>query len=472
MKSIKLYFLISILLLFFTHLNAQVNNIIRVNGIPKNTSNKKLIITRYYADNFEVINSKNIGEDTSITIEIPSNYPTGLFQIYIEDKTDKVNNQAEFIFNNKELIQLDANYYELKNGSIGIRNSKENEAYYALLKVKEEYEPILNDLYEQRNKIAIIDSNYKKKCTKIELEAEKVQLYFDNQLTQVTLKYPETYTAKYLIPITLIPVRSVKDEWADNYDSYISFLAKYYFHHCDFNNENYLYHYAFHDKIYTYLNLYTEKSNKGTIDGIDQIMKNEKSNEHINNFIYNTLLKTFIKMNSESLTKYLVDNYNKNCSLNLSFEDLKKLNTITSLSIGNVTPEISLQDTKGNFQSLRAYAQKNKYTVVYFWISWCATCQVETPQLIELYKKFSPKGLGVYAVSLDEKKEDWVAAIEKYKCSWMNVSELTSISKSQYLPVFNVSHTPSIFILNNKGEIIQKGIYKEKLNEYIESLFP
>ena len=65
-----------------------------------------------------------------------------------------------------------------------------------------------------------------------------------------------------------------------------------------------------------------------------------------------------------------------------------------------------------------------------------------------------------------------MTAIEKYKSNWLNVSELTSISKSQYLPVFNVSHTPSIFILNNQGEIVQKGIYKEKLNEYIDSLFP
>lgn len=472
MKSIKSYILSSILLLTIFHLNAQVNNRIRINGIPKNSSTKKLIITRYNADNFEIIHSKNILTDSSLTLEIPNIYPIGLFQIYIEDKTDKVTNKAEFIFNSKENIDIEANYFELKNGGINIKNSKENEAYAALLKVKEDYEPLLNELFELRNKISILDSNYKKQCTKIELDAEKTQLYFDNQLTQITLKYPETYTAKCLVPISLIPVRSVKTEWADNYDSYISFLAKYYFHHCDFNNENYLYHYAFHDKIYSYLNLYTDKSNQGSMNGIDQIMKNEKSNDNINNYLYNSLLKTFIKLNSESLTNYLVDKYNKNCSLKLSFEELKKLNTITSLSIGNITPEISLQDTKGNFQSLRAYAQKNKYTIVYFWISWCATCQVETPRLLELYKKYSAKGLGVYAVSLDEKKEDWMTAIEKYKSNWLNVSELTSISKSQYLPVFNVSHTPSIFILNNQGEIVQKGIYKEKLNEYIDSLFP
>lgn len=206
-------------------------------------------------------------------------------------------------------------------------------------------------------------------------------------MTHLAEKYPNTYTTECIVPLTLIPVRSVKTTWADNYDSYISFLNKYYFYHVNFDNDKNLYHYAFHDKIFYYLNQYTDKSNKGTIGGINVIMSNLKNNEEINNFVYNTLLKSFIKLNSESLTKYLVDNFNKNCSLNLSFEELKKLNTINTLSIGNITPEISLADTKGSFQSLRTYAQKNKFTVLFFWISWCATCKAETPRLVELYKK-------------------------------------------------------------------------------------
>lgn len=92
-------------------------------------------------------------------------------------------------------------------------------------------------------------------------------------------------------------------------------------------------------------------------------------------------------------------------------------------------------------------------------------------RLLELYKKYASKGLGVYAVSLDEKKEDWTNAINLYNSNWMNVSELIPLAKSQYLPIFNVSHTPSIYILNNKGEIIQKNIYKDNLSNYIDSLF-
>lgn len=455
----------------------QTTLLLRLHQIPTSGVMRQhpieVVLARYYQDNFSLVTAQKINNDTvqHFSFSIPSNSPTALYQIFIGDTREQSINKAEFIWSAKENLVMDAVFFQLKDGSVSIEKSNENEAYAQLNQLKEKFDPILDELYQKRFNLVVFDAQYKQKALQLEMETERAQLVFDNALAQLAELFPGTYTADVLVPLTLIPVRSAREVWANQYDSYLSFLNSYYFYHTDFNNGAVLYHYAFHEKLFKYLNEYIEHSTTGSEKGIDVIMGKLQEHTEVNSFVFNLLLKSFIKAGSEYLTKYLMDKHSSECALNLPFEELKKLQSMQSLAIGGTAPEISLPDDKGNYQSLRAYCQKNKYTIVFFWISWCARCQKESPKLVELFKKYQSKGLGVYAVSLDEKKEDWLAAIQKYGSTWINAAELVPVPKSRVLPDYQVSTTPAIFILNSKGEVVNKNLFGVSLEQFLAEKF-
>ena len=64
------------------------------------------------------------------------------------------------------------------------------------------------------------------------------------------------------------------------------------------------------------------------------------------------------------------------------------------------TSELPLIDVAGYNQVLAKY--RGKPLVVTFWATWCEPCRDEFPLLVDLYKQYSPQGLAIFGVSLDD----------------------------------------------------------------------
>lgn len=445
---------------------------VKLNKVPKNINNDFIVIKEFFGENFTMIHRQEIPNDTTVNMQIEFSKPskTGLYQIFIEDPSEQETNSSEFILNPSEKPTVEANYFQLKNGSLSVLGSVENQAYNDLMALKEYYGPQLADLRKKRVLLSHFDPNFKQTCTTLELEMEILQAKYDQELLSIKNLYPETFATRILLPLSLIPVRSSNPQWAKDFDSYLSFLHKNYFHFVDFENPEILRHYAFCDNLFFYLNEYSVKNEIGAKKGIDVLMSNLKENQEVNSFIFNYLLSTFLKLENEPLTMYLLENHGSTCSLNLTFEELKKLNTLQALNIGGTIPEISLPDQNNKYQSLRAYSAKNEYTVLFFWLSWCSRCQKEMPEISRLSQKFKSQKIGVFTVSLDEKKEDWIAKVSLADKSWINVAELVPINSSSIVKAFQISTTPGIYVIDKNGTVVAKNLYGKDLESFLSSL--
>ena len=91
------------------------------------------------------------------------------------------------------------------------------------------------------------------------------------------------------------------------------------------------------------------------------------------------------------------------------------------VKIGQMAPEISLPDTKGNTINLSSL--KGKVVMIDFWASWCGPCRRANPSVVRLYEKYKDKGLEVYGVSIDSKKNDWIKAIQHDKITYTQVND-------------------------------------------------
>jgi thiol-disulfide isomerase/thioredoxin len=89
---------------------------------------------------------------------------------------------------------------------------------------------------------------------------------------------------------------------------------------------------------------------------------------------------------------------------------------------GTPEPELTLEDLDGKDVSLSEL--KGKVVLVNFWATWCEPCRVEIPWLIEINRKYAPKGLVILGISTDDEGRSVVApfvAKERFDVNGQNL---------------------------------------------------
>ncbi len=126
-------------------------------------------------------------------------------------------------------------------------------------------------------------------------------------------------------------------------------------------------------------------------------------------------------------------------------------------AVGTDALEFSQPDTTGAAVSLSSF--RGKYVLVDFWASWCGPCRAENPNVVENYKKFSPKNFTVLGVSLDRpgQKEKWVNAIHEDSLTWTHVSDLQFWNNSVAL-LYNIKGIPQNILVDPAGKIVAKNL--------------
>src|SRR5437868_5225380 len=130
-------------------------------------------------------------------------------------------------------------------------------------------------------------------------------------------------------------------------------------------------------------------------------------------------------------------------------------------------PEIALPNSHDSIIKLSSFT--GKVVLIDFWASWCGPCRAANPQVKRLYKKYKDQGFEVFAISLDDKKREWLKAVKHDKLAYTNVIDRDAWY-SKIAEQYFVDEIPMSFLLDKKGMIVGIDLDGRELERQIEIL--
>lgn len=132
-------------------------------------------------------------------------------------------------------------------------------------------------------------------------------------------------------------------------------------------------------------------------------------------------------------------------------------------------PEAKFMTLAGETLHTRDF--RGKVWLVNFWATTCATCVKEMPALVDLHRKFSPRGFEVVAVAMSYDPPNYVAAFARQRALPFRVA--LDVNEQLARDFGGVRLTPTSFLVDKEGRIVQQYLGEPdfgKLEKLIEGL--
>lgn len=253
-----------------------------------------------------------------------------------------------------------------------------------------------------------------------------------------------------------------------------SYVQEHYFDRIDFTDERLWRTSFFVPMVNNYLEEWIPQHPDTIAARSSWIVSQTKANE----FCFENMLSTLVNqattskvMGMENVWAKLAEDYifDKNISWidSTQYSNLKRDYSLIELNrLGMPAQNLNLVTIEGD--SINTNDIEAELLLLYFYSPDCSYCQEETKKLVnELFPKYKDSGLKIVAINLVHNLDKWQNYIEqKQMTEWINAADPNF--SSQYWLKYDVSGTPSIYLLNRDKVIIAKKLDVENLIKYIE----
>jgi thiol-disulfide isomerase/thioredoxin len=204
---------------------------------------------------------------------------------------------------------------------------------------------------------------------------------------------------------------------------------------------------------------------KFSIDAmLPKLATNEKIFNEVTDYLFDLLEKHSLFQASEYLALKVLNE--GSCTVNKDLAN--QLETYRAMKKGNIAADIIFD--KSNFVNpnntfTKLSAINAKYTVVVFGASWCPKCNEELPEIGKLYDKWKSKGVEVVFVALEDDKKAFTDYAKNFQ--FPSYSDLKKW-ESKIVKDYYVFSTPTMFLLDNKREIILRPNSVNQMDAWVD----
>ncbi len=452
-RSTLLILLMSAILLTGQKPVAPLNIRIEMKGLRDTT----LYLANYYGNKILKVDSVRLNHEGVGILVRNKTEKEGMYLFYLNDK-----NYFEFLIGNDQQFSIEADFNNSQqNKFIG---SDETAAFH-------DYQLFLS---RQKTKQAFLQNRIKLLPEKsdsmkiVQKELSELNNTMERYWKEKSEKYKGTFLADFFLSMMIPTAEEPKKpligknqdslRWVNNYN----FQKDHFWDNFNFARAGLIRTPVFQEKLDTYFKKMILQIPDSLINPMIQVIEKSKKNREVYHYIFLYLLnesnqsqimgmdKVFVALSE----KYVLNDPKIWLDSGVVTKIRDRVNAVKPNLIGNIAPELKLQDSEGNFFSLR---QVNApYTLLYFWEPDCSHCQKTTPILNkDLYQVLKNRGVDIFAVLTQNNKEKWMKAIQEYKIQeWTNVWDPGYTSNFRKL--YDVTSTPIIYILDKNKRIIAK----------------
>jgi peroxiredoxin len=249
------------------------------------------------------------------------------------------------------------------------------------------------------------------------------------------------------------------------------YYKKHFFDNVDFSDDRLLRTPIFHAKLNQYLEKLVMQLPDSLKKEADYLVNKAKANREVFKYVVYYITSTYEVskiMGMDAVFVHMVDKYYTydqatwmDSTALYKIQDRARI--LKPLLIGQQCMPLNLEDSLGKFHSL--YALNARYTVLFFWDPDCSHCQKSMPKMIEVYEKYKPLGMEVFAVCTEVEVDKWKKYIREKKLTWINVGD--PHLHNNFRHDFDISTTPQIFILDSSKKIIAKKLDVTQIDDFM-----
>lgn len=380
--------------------------------------------------------------------------PGGIYMIVLPSK-----NYFEFIVNQQN-FSLETDSLDMV-GKMKVKGSEDNTLFYQYLnyvaskgKEVDSYKTKLETAKTKQDSLAI--------RTEISKVDSSVNAYRETYLKE----HPKTLLSKVF--------NAMKDpvvpESVDSTQKYNWYKA-HYFDNIDFTDDRIVRTPIFHTKLKTYFENLTLQIPDSVQKAADFMIEKARASKEL--FKYTTFYCTYTIETSNIMCMdqafvHMSDKYYKTGqAFWLNEKQVKRItekaDKLRNILCGKTSPNLIMPDVNGKTQIL--HQLNSEYTVLVFWDPNCGHCKKAIPKLNEELAGFSKEKIQVFAVCLENNEPDWKKFIEENKLDFINVWDPNH--QTNFRKLYDISSTPSIFLLDKNKEIIGKQLGVEQIADFV-----
>jgi thiol-disulfide isomerase/thioredoxin len=419
---------------------------------------KMALLYRIEPTHYSYVTNAPIASNGNFELKLDSTVAKGIFRITYAVPQEEYN--FDVIYDGTEDVELNF------NAETGVKflSSREN-------KLLESY---TNSMMMITNSIG----NYYKEKAKVKSKTKRkakdtLDLAAIFKIQQETQKEYEKAAKGTIVSHFIKANMPYTPKSAVDLKTYISEVKAHFFDHIDFNNttlqsskflsermSNYVFGISSNnaDDIQTY---------KQNIDVFYKAMA--KATPEVKKTLLTDLWEQMVDLKIDVVANYIAEAYLMELCVNAN--DQKLLQALLSyqrVAIGALAPDFSIQTSekaKKESQKLSTL-QGSKHYVIVFWSSACSHCLKEIPQLHTFSKTLNEKQLKVIAVGLEDEPYAW----KNLTYDFSNFIHVYGKGKwdNEIGNAYDVSATPTYFILNSDKEIVSKPDGLEDLETFFK----